>query len=112
MASENRRSKEEDPLGTIKHPSGSDAITPQTEGGAHPRGTGTKNYQRDATADAHAGQKPAAGQGAGKHFRDDPAGPSDLDRNPGVGSSSGTFSTGESGIEERDETTGVTPRPK
>jgi hypothetical protein len=97
-------------LGTIKHPSGSDAVTAQTEGGAHPRGTGTKNYRREETG-ADAGQKPAGGQGAGKHFRDDQAGPSDLDRNPGIGSSSGTFSTGESGIEERDETTGVTPRP-
>src|SRR5437763_1510497 len=51
-------------------------------------------------------------RGAGKHFRDVPSGPSDLERNPGIGSSPGTFSTGESGIDELDETTGVTPREK
>ena len=51
-------------------------------------------------------------RGAGKHFRDVPTGPSDLERNPGIGSSPGNFSTGESGIDEMDETTGVRPREK
>jgi hypothetical protein len=48
--------------------------------------------------------------GGGKHFRDAPRGPSDLERNPGIGSSAGSFSSGESGIAEADETSGVTPR--
>jgi hypothetical protein len=30
-------------------------------------------------------------RGAGEHFRDVPTGPSDLERNPGIGSSPGTF---------------------
>jgi hypothetical protein len=46
----------------------------------------------------------------GKHFRNTPAGPGDLDRNPGIGSSPGTFSSGESGIDELDEGSGITPR--
>ena len=50
--------------------------------------------------------------GAGKHFRDAPTGASDLERNPGIGSSPGTFSSGESGIDELDETTGITRKPK
>jgi hypothetical protein len=48
----------------------------------------------------------------GKHFSDTPAGPSDLERNPGIGSSPGTFSSGESGIDELDEGSGITPREK
>jgi hypothetical protein len=51
-------------------------------------------------------------RGAGKHFRDVPTGPSDLERNPGIGSSPGTFSSGESGVDELDETAGITRRPK
>ena len=65
-----------------------------------------------------AGKKPgAAGEGAsiysmGKHFRDTAGSPSDLERNPGIGSSGGTFASGESGINETDETTGVVPKPR
>jgi len=57
----------------------------------------------------------AAGGGTysgGKHFRDTPAGPDDLKRNPGIGSSPGTFSSGESGVDERDAGSGITPREK
>ena len=51
-------------------------------------------------------------RGPGKHFRDAPTGASDLERHPGIGSSPGTFSSGESGIDELDETTGITRKPK
>ena len=54
----------------------------------------------------------ASVHGAGKHFRDTAGGPSDLERNPGIGSSGGTFAIGESGINETDETTGVVPKPR
>lgn len=56
------------------------------------------------TRPADAGKKYASG----KHFRDAPTGPSDIERNPGIGSSPGTFSTGESGVAEHDEGPGVT----
>jgi hypothetical protein len=56
------------------------------------------------------GKNPArAGRpsGGGKHFRDAPTGPSNLERNPGIGSSPGTFQSGESGVAEHDEGPGV-----
>jgi hypothetical protein len=95
-------------MATIKHPKGGDSITAQTEGGKHPRGVDAKNYER--AQPGQAGNKP--GYGAGKHFRDAPGGVPDDRYNPGIKSSGGTFATGESGIEETDETTGVTPRDK
>lgn len=63
------------------------------------------------------GKGGAPAYGAGKHFRDDKvrddkAGPDDLERNPGIHSSPGTFASGEEGTDEHDETTGVTPRAR
>jgi hypothetical protein len=82
-------------------------------------GTGTHAKKESEMAQPGlAGKKPgvpgegASIYGAGKHFRDTAGGPSDLERNPGIGSSSGTFASGESGISETDETTGVTPKPR
>jgi hypothetical protein len=95
-------------MGRIKHPKGTDSITAQTEGGDHPRGTDTQNYER--AQPGLSGGKP--GYGAGKHFRDAPGGVPDDQYNPGIGSSPGSRASGESPINETDETTGVTPRAK
>jgi hypothetical protein len=48
----------------------------------------------------------------GKHFRDTPAGPSDLECNPGIGSSPGTFSSGESGLNKLDECAATSRRAR
>jgi hypothetical protein len=50
--------------------------------------------------------------GGGKHFGDAPTGRDDLERNPGIGSSPGTFGSGETGVDELDEGPGIRPKPR
>ncbi|WP_207481566.1 hypothetical protein [Arenibaculum pallidiluteum] len=90
-------------MATPKHPQGGGSITPQTEGGAHPRGTDAKNYTRESQ-DQPGPDTPAKGEHI---FPDDgrPQDPTqvpDARRNPGIMSSGGTTDSGEPGIDERD----------
>jgi hypothetical protein len=99
-------------MGTIKHPGGSDAVTPQQEGGAHPRGTDAKNYDQarktERERDVPAPDPEADRADSGPDARDALAGRRrDLDENPGIGSSPGTSDSGERGIEERDRGPGI-----
>lgn len=98
-------------MGTIKHPGG-DSVTPQQEGGAHPRGTETGNYDGDRKAgrerDTPAPDPAADRADGGPDARDALAGRRrDLDENPGINSSPGTSGSGERGIEERDRGPGI-----
>ena len=97
-------------MATIKKPSADDGVTAQTEGGKHPRGVDSKNYKRqeDGKAQSDVGAAQRSNR-AGKHLARDSGGPNDLERNPGIGSSKGTGTSGESGIEERDRGRGPGP---
>ncbi len=96
------------PPGNPRHPRTSEGVVPQTEGGAHPRGVRSKNYEREDQShvppDERLGDPGGNIYGAGKHFRDDRAGPDDHQRNPGIGSSAGSSGVPEreAGVEDRD----------
>jgi hypothetical protein len=98
-------------MGSIKHPSGSGSVTPQTERGPHPRGTEAKSgdqarkmeRERETPAiDPDADRAPS-----GPDARDTMGGRPDTLANPGIGSSPGTTDSGERGIEERDRGAGI-----
>jgi hypothetical protein len=82
-----------------KDPRGTDAITPQVEGGDHPRGTETKNYVREGQD-----QPGPTSPREGSHVFPEGTDPiPDARRNPGISSSPGTTDSGEPGIDERDQ---------
>ncbi|HYD99813.1 MAG TPA: hypothetical protein VEH84_10535 [Alphaproteobacteria bacterium] len=81
-------------MGSIKHPSGDDAVSSQTGPGAHPRGTGGRNPDN-----AGAGMQQG---GARRPDLDDiPHGPDNLERDPGIGRSAGTSTSGEDPLDEK-----------
>jgi len=82
-----------------KHPQGGGAVTPQTEGGAHPRGTEAKSHTRDPQ-DQPGPDSPSKGEHI---FPEDATQVPDARRNPGIMSPGGTTDSGEPGIDERDE---------
>ncbi len=45
-------------MGQIKNPGGGGSVTPQTEGGDHPRGTGAKNHDHKQKTERES-QQPA-----------------------------------------------------
>ena len=104
-------------MGTIKHPSGPDSVTPQQEGGKHVRGTEAKSYdqvrkmerERETPAMDPDGERQAKGPDARDVLADRG---NDLTENPGIGSSPGTSGSGESGIQDRDSGPGITPNPR
>jgi hypothetical protein len=87
-------------MGTIKHPSGGESVTPQQEPGKHIHGTDAKSYDTAAKV-ARERATPATDPQAdradsGPDARDALAGRRrDLEDNPGIGSSKGTFASGE-----------------
>ncbi len=87
-------------MGTIKHPSGAGSVTPQQEPGKHVRGTDAKNPDAAAKI-ARERATPATDPQAdradnGPDARDALAGRRrDLEDDPGIGSSKGTFASGE-----------------
>jgi hypothetical protein len=87
-------------MGTIKHPSSSESVTPQQEPGKHVRGIDAKSYDKAAKI-AHERAGSAMDEKAdradnGPDARNALAGRRrDLDDNPGIGSSKGTFASGE-----------------
>ena len=101
-------------MGTIKHPSGSDSVTPQMSGGpkpARPRGTDAKSGDT-----ARKMTREQAAPGIASDTDRKPSGPdapatlggrSDEIANPGIGSSAGTTDSGERGLAERDRGAGL-----
>jgi hypothetical protein len=80
-----------------KHPQGG-GVTPQTEGGDHPRGVAGKNHLREQQ-DQPGTDSPKEGA----HVFPEGAEPIPDDRrNPGIASSGGTADSGVPGIDERD----------
>lgn len=55
----------------VRHPKGKDSVTPQTEGGKHPRDVDAKNYERPQGSPPPPGKpgRPSP-YGAGKHYKD------------------------------------------
>ena len=87
-------------MGTIKHPSGAGSVTPQQEPGKHVRGTDAKNPDAAAKIARERAAPPTDPQADradnGLDARDALAGRRrDLEDNPGIGSSKGTFASGE-----------------
>lgn len=81
-----------------KHPQGGDAVSPQTGGGDHPRGTEGNNHLREPQ-DQPGTDSPSEGA----HVFPEGAEPMpDARRNPGIASSGGTADSGVPGIDERD----------
>jgi hypothetical protein len=101
-------------MGPIKHPGGSDSVTPQMSGGpkpAHPRGTDAKSGD---TARKMARERAAPGidpdtdrKPSGPDAHETLGGRSDEIANPGIGSSAGTTDSGERGVAERDRGAGI-----
>lgn len=95
-----------------KHPGGSGSVSSQQEGGKHVRGTDAKSYDQVRKTEQERDTPPldpeAERANKGPDAHDALTGRRrDLDENPGIGSSSGTAGSGESGIEERDGGPGI-----
>jgi len=91
-------------LGQIKHPKGGGSVTPQIEGNRdRVRGTQAKSYDQNAKMQQESASPPIADRDADQPTDTEvQGGRVDTDANPGIGSSSGTFGSGQPGIEDRD----------
>ena len=91
-------------MGQIKHPSGGGSVTPQTEGSKRRvRGTQAKSYDQGRKMEQERAEPSIADQAADRPTEPEvQGGRRDTDANPGIGSSSGTFGSGQPGVEDRD----------
>ncbi|WP_172428554.1 hypothetical protein [Azospirillum brasilense] len=91
-------------MGQIKHPGGSGSVTPQTEGSRrHVRGTQAKSYDKAEKAKQERAEPPIADKAADRPTEPEvQGGRRDTDANPGIGSSPGTFGSGQPGIDDND----------